>query len=645
VVRVPPLPYQTAPPSSTPTALSGLDDTEKITVAVDAMPLEEFLHRVFGDLLGVNYLISPQVSSREQLSLNLSQPVTRRQLLQIVTGILADLKLQIREEDGLFVIERAGASLPLTPAFAPRPEELPETTGQIRSIVPLQYLDPQTVVLLLSGIPDAKILPLPDENAVTVTGSRDGVRQVLQFLSVIDRPALRGRHAALLRLTYWQPQEILDKLKEILGAEGIPLADGPRGSGLRLIPLDRWRQILVFAAEKTWLDRAAYWVRTLDTPEETQERRYFLFFPENSRAEELKTTLENILGLPAAGSDGSRTPRRLDLMEPAASADQKTEPKQGASAAVPSGPAPRTASGDTVRIAVDASRNALVFYTTPQEYRRIQDLVRRLDVMPAQVLIEATVAEVTLTDDLQFGIEWYLKNTDGRQTSILQTLGGLALGSSGLNFSLVTDSEKFKALINALARKDLVKILSSPRLTVRDGKSATINVGSQIPVVTSETGTVESITDTGTAVLRSYQYRTTGVTMQVTPTVHAQGVLTLEISQEVSEPSSSGTENPIILNRSLTTEVVARTGQTVLLGGLIRESSGTTVDKVPVLGDLPLLGAAFRNTTRGTERTELVIMLTPHIIRSPQQIDDLTRAIFENFQHIRPDPGGLAAGR
>ncbi|MCK4485761.1 MAG: type II secretion system protein GspD, partial [Desulfobacterales bacterium] len=287
--------------------------------------------------------------------------------------------------------------------------------------------------------------------------------------------------------------------------------------------------------------------------------------------------------------------------------------------------------------AVDENRNALIIYATPKEYETLKLLLQKLDVMPAQVLLEASVAEVTLTDTLQYGLEWFLKNTARSQTSILRTLGGLGLGSGGLDYSLVTDSEKFQLLLNALAQEGMVKILSSPRITVRDGKSASIIVGTEVPVVTSEATTPDIQTEGTSGIIRSVQYRSTGISLNVTPSVHAEEVVTLEISQEVSEAQTnptSGIDSPIILQRTITTEVVAADGQTVLLGGLITENESQTVTKVPVLGSIPIIGHLFKTTSKGYNRTELVIMITPHIIRNTQQIDEMRDAIFESFEHI-----------
>jgi general secretion pathway protein D len=257
--------------------------------------------------------------------------------------------------------------------------------------------------------------------------------------------------------------------------------------------------------------------------------------------------------------------------------------------------------------------------------------------MPLQVLIEASIVEVTLTDDLQYGLEWFLRNSDNGQTSIIRTLGGLGLGSGGLNFSLITDSHNFMVTINALAQKNMVKLLQSPTVTVRDGKSVSMIVGTDVPIITSEATSPDIVNEGSTGIIRSVEYRSTGVSLQVTPSVHARGVVSMEIAQEVSEAQTNNTSDissPIILRRSIATDVVAGDGQTVLIGGLIRENDSRGVNGIPFLEDIPVLGYLFKTNTTGAQRTELVIMITPHIIENTEQIDDMRKAVFESFKNL-----------
>ena len=613
------------------------DDSQTLTVVVDTLPLPDFVHRVFGDMLHVNYVLDSRVPAKEKVSLNLQEPVSKRRLFETVRDILRGYTVAVREKDGIFYIEPVSDKASLAMGQGTSMADIPDVPGQIRQIIPLQHANATNLMQIMTAVPGTQVIALPGENALIVMGAREGIEQILQFISVLDQPSMRGRFGSLVRLKYWDPQELAPKLRDILGTEGIPVSSNSGMGGIQLIPFDRWRFLLAFAAEQSWLDRLGYWIQLLDVPKEQDERQYFVYFPESSRASELMGTLESILGLTRSSKGKTATKGKTGPMEmtrPAGTTVAQSEKKS-----VETGESDKESQlailAEEIRLAIDEGRNAMIIYCTPQKYRMVESLLKQLDIQPPQVLIEATVAEVTLSDDLSFGLEWYLKSTEGQQTSVLSTIGGLALGSAGLNYSFLADSDKLKVLVNALAKDEKVKVLSSPHLTVRDGKSASINVGTQVPVVTSETAQSQN----PNGVVRAYQYRSTGVMLQVTPTVHAHGVVTLEINQEVSEPAQSGGENPLILNRTLQTEVVAGSGQTVIIGGLIKESNSESVKKVPVLGDIPVIGYLFKTTTRGLSRTELVVMITPHIIRSTQQIDDMRREVMRSYQAVEIGEG------
>ncbi|NIA11251.1 MAG: type II secretion system secretin GspD [Nitrospiraceae bacterium] len=596
--------------------------TKEVSVAVDEMPLPDFINYIFSDMLHVNYIVDNRVRrSKEQITLNLNK-ISERQLFEAVVDVLKQHRLSVYTKKNIYYISKNSKTKNIAIGIGAAVDDIPGTVGEIEQIIPIKYADVQNLVEFLPRSPGIRIISAIRENMLVVTGSREQIKQALNMVNLLDRPVMRGRFIGMLHLKYWSPSDMAMKLKEVLTQEGIPVTEQPGRKGVYINKLERWGSILFFTAEKEWLERVKYWVKVLDVPLGRDENQYFLYFPANSKASELGESLEKILGISESDSLIKKGPGKTIVT--------KKTGKKNISKSI-------AISAAGVKIAVDENRNALIIYTTPKKYKLLQSLLKRLDVMPVQVLIEASVAEVTLTDSLQYGLEWFLKNADHSQTSILQTLGGLGLGSGALNWSLITDSQKFQLLLNAMAKKDMVKILSSPRITVRDGKSASIVVGTEVPVITSEATTPEVQTQGTSGIIRSVQYRSTGVSLEVTPSVHARGVVTLEIHQEVSEAQTNNTSNissPIILNRTVSTEVVAADGQTVLLGGLIKENKSQTVTKVPLLGSIPVLGYLFKSTSKGRDRTELVVMITPHIIRNTEQIDDMRDAIFKSFEHI-----------
>ena len=603
-----------------------------VSLAVDGMVLPDFIHYIFSDIFAVNYVMDTQVrGSKKPITLNLKNKLSEYQLFELIENVLQQQGLSIFLKDDVYYIWQQKKHKQIALGIGNSICDIPAMTGRVQQIIPLKYADAMNLLEFLPRDSGPTFMPAIRENIIVVTGTRDQVVQALEIIESLDRPAMRGRNIGMMQLTYWSPADMVKKLTEILTEEGIPVTDSAGRKGVYIAQIERWGTIIFFAAQKEWLERVKYWVKMLDVPS-GKKKRYFIYIPQNCDAGELGESLQTILGI--AGSGGGISGRQERTAEERNKALRRKKEKN------PAGQKDVeqiVAVGEDVSMAVDEGRNALILYTTPERFKAIHTLLEQLDVMPVQVLLNATVAEVTLTGSLQYGLEWYLKNGSGTQNSILKTLSGLGLGSGGMDYSLITDSQKFQLLINALARKDMVKVLSSPRIMVRDGKNASIVVGTEVPVITSEATSPDVQTEGTSGIIRSVQYRSTGVSLSVTPSVHARGVVTLEISQEVSEAQANNTSNinsPIILNRTLSTEVVAADGQTILLGGLIKENKSNTVAKVPLLGDIPFIGYFFKTTSKGSNRTELVVMITPHIIRNTQQIDEMRDALFRGFRYI-----------
>jgi general secretion pathway protein D len=262
-------------------------------------------------------------------------------------------------------------------------------------------------------------------------------------------------------------------------------------------------------------------------------------------------------------------------------------------------------------------------------------MIRRLDTPPRQVLLEATIAEVLLTDEFAMGVEFALESGDVS----LGTTGGLGLPEGGGFISVVGNDGAIKAQLSASNR--LVNVLSNPSLVVRDGASASISVGNDIPTVGATFfDPIQSDTQ-----ITTVQYRKTGVNLAVRPTINAQGLVVMEIDQDISNTVEGGSDvegAPAIFERSLSTEVVARSGETVLLGGLIAENNNETVSKVPFLGDIPWLGRLFRSETQTTERTELVVMITPRVLDETARWDSILNRLDIALRHLSLEGSGTA---
>jgi general secretion pathway protein D len=326
-----------------------------------------------------------------------------------------------------------------------------------------------------------------------------------------------------------------------------------------------------------------------------------------------------------------------------------------------------------IRVVADDKNNALVVFARPRDYRMIEDLIRNLDIVPLQVLIEATIAEVTLNDALRYGLQFFLKsgnsrfinsnanttagargtsanttntNTANTTTNLgtgVNTNADLGIGTAagivsavfpGFNYVLAAGNSRL--ILSALSSVTDVNVVSSPQLLVLDHQTAFLQVGDQVPVALQS---AVSILNPGAPIVNSIAFRDTGVILQVTPRVNTTGLVTMEVEQEVSDvvkTTSSNIDSPTIAQRRIVSTVIVQDGQTVALGGLIKDSRDETRSGVPVLSDLPLIGALFRNTTKGRGRTELLVLLTPSVVRSPEQARRVTDELRERMQNVRP---------
>ncbi len=292
-----------------------------------------------------------------------------------------------------------------------------------------------------------------------------------------------------------------------------------------------------------------------------------------------------------------------------------------------------------VRIVADDKNNALVIYARPRDYRMIEAIIRQLDIVPLQVLIEATIAEVTLNDSLQYGLQYYFKSGASKfEFSNLNTGTLTAADISGVfpgfNYALTASNQA--VVLNLLRSVSNVNVISAPQLLVLDHRTASLEVGQQVPIVTQ---TAQSLITTDAPAVNSIEYRNTGVLLQVTPRVNSTGLVSLDIDQEVSDvanTTSSTLNSPTINDRHITTSVVVRDGETIALGGLITENHSNVRNGIPILSDIPLIGPLFRNTSRSTGRTELFVLLSPTVVRNPVDANQMTNDLREKMRALKP---------
>jgi general secretion pathway protein D len=287
-----------------------------------------------------------------------------------------------------------------------------------------------------------------------------------------------------------------------------------------------------------------------------------------------------------------------------------------------------------VRIVADVRNNALVVYATGAEYEAIDAALQKLDIVPLQVLIEATILEVSLNDNLRYGVQWFFNAGDSTFTFSSLVTGAVASAFPG--FSYLFGTSDVRVVVNALSQVTDVKVVSSPQLMVLDNEQARLQVGDQVPIVTR---TAQAVTDPDAPLVTEIEYRDTGVLLDIIPRVNASGMVTLDIIQEVSDVTateSSDIDSPTIQQRRIASTVAINSGQTVALGGLIRDRNEVGETGIPVLGDIPLVGNLFKTTSDQVRRTELLVLLTPRVIRDSAEARAVTEELRKRLRALAP---------
>ena len=612
-----------------------------VQISVEDIPIYDFINLVFGKILNVNYIVSPDVQRiRDKITINMVEPMKPKAFLLFVINLLKKYQVSVKYDNGIFKIEKAKrVSLSvysdnivigrMVPRYIPDDQK-------ISLIIPTYYVDAQrlmsTLSLFLGGKKGILYTRLYYTNGILISGEVRDLRRVIKLVEILDRPYFEDKYIYLIKLEYITPEDFKKEIEKIIKNIGIPITEDVHKNGLLLVPLDKINGLMIVSPKQEWINTIKFWTSKIDTIESLGEDvRLFTYKTKNRSAKEVKEILEKLIG--ALPSSPNQTTKTLE----------KTKKKGIQKKSQTKGSKPSISPFESFNVVVDEERNTLIISAYPSDWKKIKQLLKRIDTPPKQILIEVTIAELTLSDELKYGLEWYLKHTSSDLIGNISFLSGSGgAGAAGVLYTLTGTSGRFQAILSAFASKNLVNIISTPHIVVLDGKSANINVGTQVPVVTSESTSPDLAAGNQPSILRNIQYRSTGVNLNVTPTITSQGKLRIKVNQSLSEVQgyAPGLNSPIILNRSINTEVTLRSGETVLLGGLISETEGGGENKVPGLGDIPILGNLFKIRSKERKKTELIIEITPYILDNSDELDELTRKfiqttnIFQKYEKI-----------
>lgn len=597
----------------------------RIEANLPAQSLPQFIDTVFAQVLEVPYAVGPGVSDRrEVVALRGTARMSKRAFFAMVQSTLRDYGVALAVDRGAVRVFRDEVLSSDSPILL-RQRSFPDGLSPSQAVIQffeLQSIDVNSMTSLLNDTyPNAnrvRITARQDINTLVVAGNAREVAALAEIVDQIDQPRFAGAQIVRVEPVYWSAPQLVDAVTQILNTEGYQAARGGGGiqRAVTFHPVPYTNQVLLFSNLPEAFERALYWIEQLDRPSALgQEEGVFVYDVQATSAEDLG----RLVGLVQAG--GGVVGADTSSAQNNASANGNAGAANGAN---------RPAVSVMGRITIDAQGNRILYRGTPSEFARVRDLLVQLDRPARQVLVEMTIAEVTLTDETRFGIEWDLATVmNGNDTWTGGTDGGLGLGGNGLvlNYS----HPDVRAALNAFASNNNINILSTPRLVARSGGEAEIQVGTDVPVITSQQAATTQIGG-NTDILQTVQYRRTGVILNIRPIVLGDDRIDIEITQEVSSAQNNPNQaigSPVILNRNVSTQLSLRPGATAVIGGLIQDTYSRGNLGVPVLKDIPLIGQAFRTDSADSDRTELLILITPYVVDS----DDLGQAT-ENY--LRP---------
>lgn len=589
-----------------------------LTVSIEQMALPAFIQAVYGGILQLNYSMDSAVSARTDLiTFRTPKPMTAARLTEIAGQLLKSYGVAVQDFGGVLRIvpsTSVASTLPLVRRGRAQPT-VPLPLRPVFHYIETEAVRPQVFVPTLKNILGDKVkLEADSSGGLLVSGQPDDVQVALELIQVFDQPSLRGQNSTRVVPRFWGADEFVRRLGEVLKAEGYNVSSqSGAGDPITLIPLPPINSVLIFSTSQEVMAHVLDWVKELDQFSAVQAgSAYFTYPVRNADAQELAKALNELIGGASATSSAG-------------------------TASTGGTPAPAAAAGSRQRrVVVNNATNSLIFQGGSQEdYRQWLSLLSELDRPVKSALIDVLVAEVALADDNSLGFSWQLDQLgSGAQALRLSgTTYSAQASGTGLSVNALLGGNPLRQLaITALASNSDSRVISNPKIMTRNGESASINVGQEVPTVTSQGVTTNGGVFGGTTnnvVPQTIQYRNTGVLLRVRPVIHAGDRIDLEVSQEVSsaEPTTTGvTTSPTIRKRSIETKLSMRDGATVMLGGLISETATDSDSGVPGLKDIPGLGHLFKKSGQTRARTELVILITPYIINDSGEAEAATDA-------------------
>jgi general secretion pathway protein D len=611
-----------------------------VTLNFDGTDIREVVKVILGDLLKVNYVLHPAVQGAT--SLQTGRPLRREDLLPTLETLLRmNNAALVQKGDGYEVVPMANAVQGrVTPQLGETDRALPN--GYSVQVVPLRYIGAEEMNNILTPLaPEGSVIRVDNlRNLLVIAGTSPEMSNLLDTIRVFDVDWMSGLSVGFFVLEYAKTKDVVTQLESLLADE----SGNPLKGIFRFVPVESANALLVVSPQERYLQQARNWIERLDMAEARSDssERLYVYRVRHSDAESLAEMLSQLFGgtgsntrksavgnvAPGLGRSSSIGGTSTTTTTSSSSdSDSRTSQSQTTR---PSASAHELEMSSSVNIVADTVNNSLLVRASPRDYKKILDALKQLDILPLQVLVEATIVEITLTGSLAYGVQWeaFGQQSKGQSFASLdgtldKTEQGISTSFPGFNWALVSDPATIRATLSALASDDLINVLSSPSIMVRDNQIAKMQVGREVPIATSRQDGTSTTERTYTTV----SYKDIGVILKVKPRVTPGGLVQMEIEQEVStvlDQNFAGMNSPSFTKRTITSSVAVRSNQAVVLGGLIEDKRTQNMSGIPGAYKLPVVGALFGQNKKESTRTELVVVLTPKVIASDQDIESVT---------------------
>ncbi|MCX5904147.1 MAG: type II secretion system secretin GspD [Proteobacteria bacterium] len=623
---------------------------QKIALDFDDADIYEVINAL-SDVLNINYVIDPAV--RGKVNIHTSGEIDKSQLMPIMETIFKINNIAAVKTGTIYKIvpiKEAKSSVPEV-GFGTALESMPSADRVIIQIVPLRFIPSAEAIKVMKPFisPGGDIQEYSKGNILIMVDTSANVKKLLSFIDVMDVDAFEQMQVRFFKIKNADVKDMAKELEGLFTSIGFAKST-EKGIGVSFIPIERAGYILAVSSIPGVMEKVEHWVSMLDAVEAGNEEQVFVYFLENAKAADIADVLGNLYGEGAGGKSSSTTPKtkkdttsRSSQSMSGRNRTSRDQQQQRSSSRKETG----TGGGVTgvtgmlqseIKIVTDETTNSLIVRAIPVDYAVIKETIQKLDVVPKQVLIEVLIAEVNMKGDTEFGVEWALRNPNTHlggykgesRTETTYGLGGIGtdLGTAlNKGFSYRFGSDRLQAFLVAQASQNKLNILSCPQILAADNKEARIEVGEEVPIVTSEyiPLSTQNVVDQTS---RSIEYRNTGVILTVTPRINDKGLVSMDIEQEVSKAQpvvTGGIQSPTITNRKAQTSLVVQNGTTIVIGGLIGQETSKTVAGIPFLSGIPLLGYFFSDTKSSKNKTELIMIITPHVVTNINEAEIISQ--------------------